>query len=495
MTQSDSSPYTRPPSVAGAHSFYPSNPSQLRDQINHYLEQADLLEEEPPLGLIVPHAGYIYSGPVAGWAYKQIVGHRYDTVIVIAPSHFEPFSYAAVMPAGAYQTPLGEVPVDDELVKELVKAGEKVMEISLQGHLNRGSGLSEHSLEVQLPFLQIVLADFKLVPIVVGGSGWNLCRKIGEAVAKIARGRKVLIVASSDLSHYHSYDKAYQLDQAVIDRIQTMDAEGLAEGCHSGILEACGGVPIAATMTAAGLMSAKNVKILRHATSGDVTGGMRDQVVGYLAAAFYPGSPTESNVSKGKNQDVEPIHIGVDFTHEEKAILLSIARKATIAAVEGKQYKAGVPTSAAPNLHKKRSVFVTIKKEGNLRGCIGNLAPSSPLYALVADVARQSALSDPRFAPVAKKEVKKLNIEVTVLSPMIQISSPGEVVPGLHGVLIRYKGYQGLLLPQVAEEHGWDREQFLVNVCMKAGLSVDTWRNPKVELYIFTADHFAEDEF
>ncbi len=491
MNPSEKSHYVRPPTVAGPRGFYPAEPHVLRTQITHHLDSAEYIEDLPPFGLIAPHAGYIYSGPVAGWAYRQVVGRIYDVVVVLAPSHFEMFPFASVMPRGVYRTPLGDVPVESDVAREFANAAAGAAELSFKGHYANG-GPSEHSLEVQLPFLQVALGDFKLVPVIVGGGGWDLCHRLGAALAAVARSRDVLLVASSDLSHYHDYDTAYRLDRELIARVEAMDGEGVAEGCRSRHLEACGGSPIAAVLAAADRFGARRVRILRHATSGDVPGGMRDQVVGYLAAAVYPGEAEGASTGTDAEPAAESEGSGLEFTTEEKRILLELARQAIVSVVTGKPSGGSVdPAGLTDNLKQLRGMFVTLKSEGRLRGCIGNLAPALPLHELVRDVAIQSALSDPRFPPVSPDEVDGLEIEVTVLGPMKRVESADEVVPGRHGVLIRSGGYQGLLLPQVAEEQGWGREKFLDHVCLKAGLRTGAWRDPEAEIFIFSADHFA----
>jgi len=193
-----------------------------------------------------------------------------------------------VLCEGAYQTPLGIIPVDVDCAKELVAQSDGAAECSRRGHLNRGWGASEHALEVQLPFLQVALkADFKLVPVVVGDTRWEACRKLGESLAKLTATHDVLVVASTDLSHYHSYSEAYRLDEQVIAVVKAGKAREVAEGCRTRQLEACGGGPIAALLAAGEAMGGLEVHILKHATSGDVPFGSQDQVVGYLAAALY----------------------------------------------------------------------------------------------------------------------------------------------------------------------------------------------------------------
>lgn len=279
-------PYLRPPAVAGSYGFYPSKPDVLRSDVQNYINKAKLFGASRPFGLISPHAGYVYSGHVAGWAYRQIVDFSYKTVIVISPSHFIPLSSVSVMPEGAYQTPLGNVEVDSELAAQLVKSGGGSIELSMTGHTNHKWESAEHALEVQLPFLQVVLGDFKLVPVIIGNTGWRLCKQLGKALADVVND-DALIVASSDLSHFHPYKRAIAIDQNVISAIKAGDAHAVAEGCRTGAFEACGGAPIASLLFAAKEKKKNQIEILRHANSGDVTGVQKDKVVGYLAAAVY----------------------------------------------------------------------------------------------------------------------------------------------------------------------------------------------------------------
>jgi AmmeMemoRadiSam system protein B len=228
------------------------------------------------IGLISPHAGYIYSGQVAAHAYKQLDGVSYDAVAVISPVHRMFVGRFAVTSAAAYETPLGLVKVDAELVEATDK------EIGL----SRVSQDNEHSLEIQLPFLQVVLGEFKLLPIMVGDQELSLCQKLGTVLAKVLKGRNALLVASTDLSHFHNYGTAVRLDEIVLERVRAYDPEGLAQDLKRGKCEACGGGPVVAVMLAAQEMGANKAKVLKYMNSGDVTGD-RFQVVGYMAAALY----------------------------------------------------------------------------------------------------------------------------------------------------------------------------------------------------------------
>jgi AmmeMemoRadiSam system protein B len=274
----------RAPEVAGM--FYPDNTSELSRMIQQYLSQAEVLIEGEIGGLVSPHAGYVYSGPVAAWSYKQVEGKTYEVVVVIAPSHFEYFAGSSVYPGKFYETPFGKIPVDQDLAEKLTQVAPNI-HLSESGHAPGFSGRGEHSLEVQLPFLQKTIGEFKLIPIVMADQSWKNVENLGNALAKVLTGKKALIVASSDLSHYHSYDTAYKLDQSLTSYFETFDYQKLLEKCEQHKIEACGYGPIAAMMLACKLMGYTKSKLLKYATSGDVPVGEKSQVVGYMSGAVY----------------------------------------------------------------------------------------------------------------------------------------------------------------------------------------------------------------
>jgi MEMO1 family protein len=267
----------RKSAVAG--SFYEADPGRLRDQVDLLLAQADDVNLSGSIrGLVSPHAGYIYSGPTAAVGYKAVSGKSYDSVIMIGPSHREFFDGASVFPGDAYRTPLGDVPIDVESRDALLKEAPE-LESSDAGH--RG----EHCLEVQLPFLQRVLHEFSFVPIIIGNQKKETCLSLGSAIARASKGKRVLVIASSDLSHYHPYNVAIDLDRHVIDRVEAFDELSLMAQLENDRLEACGGGPVVAAMRATRLMGADRSRVLSYCNSGD-TSGDKSAVVGYLSAAF-----------------------------------------------------------------------------------------------------------------------------------------------------------------------------------------------------------------
>ena len=457
--------------------FYPRDPLVLSETIDKLLEDADILPTKAEVvGIIAPHAGYMYSGPVAAYAYKYILGKKFDTVIVIAPSHTAYFSGVSVYPLGPYETPLGDVPLDEFMIKNMMAKSKNITYIP-EAHER------EHAVEVQLPFLQKVLKDFKLVPLVMGDQSLEMSRELARVIVNVSQGKKVLIVASSDLSHYHPDDVAKEMDARVIDCVERVSDLDLNKRLLNKTAEACGGGPIMALMNVARAKGIRSGKILKYATSGDITGD-RSSVVGYLAAAYILGGKQDS-------QRDEEGKIGVDlgFSEEEKKLLKEIAYKTIEASLKGESYEPEIPRRYS-KLFEKRGVFVTLKKNGELRGCIGYIQPFKPLVELVKDAALAAAFNDPRFPPLSLEELPEIELEISVLTPFREITDPEEIVIGRDGLYIVRGPYSGLLLPQVAVEYNMDRKTFLEHACMKAGLSPDAWEDDDTKIYVFSADVF-----
>ena len=455
--------------IAG--SWYPGNKDTLKKEIERYIAQAKV---SPPKGeivaLIAPHAGYAYSGGVAGCAYKMLLDQPFDRVLIVAPSHRAYFQGASIYKLGGYRTPLGVVPLDRELADALMQQPVPIDYVP-QAHSQ------EHSLEIQLPFLQVVLRDFKLTPIVMGDQAFENCAQLAESIATVCEGKRVLLLASSDLSHFHPYDEAKRLDQIVIDRVSDFDPAGLSDSLRKGDCEACGGGPMITVMLAAKKLGATKSKVLRYANSGDVTGDNRS-VVGYMAAALI------NNPGGGKRK------AGVDLglSEEEKNSLRQLAYQTIRSRCLGKPLPEFSPQS--PRLEEPRGAFVCVKKAGALRGCIGMIEARGALYETIRDMAVQAAFSDPRFCALEPSELGDIEIEISVLTPMERISDPSQIEIGKHGLYIRKGYHSGLLLPQVATENEWDREQFLEWTCKKAGLQPNAWKKSDLELYVFSADVF-----
>ncbi|MGA3286828.1 MAG: AmmeMemoRadiSam system protein B [Bacteroidota bacterium] len=267
----------RAPAVAGM--FYERSPAALRKNIDEMLNRVQLPKIEGTVRAVVsPHAGYVYSGFTAAHAYKLLKGRKYDCVIAVGPSHREYFDGISIYSGDAYETPLGKVPINHEVRSELLH-GEKNIVASVAGHR------SEHSLEVQLPFLQRVLEEFSIVPIIMGDQRRQLCEQLSVALARVMANKNVLLVASSDLSHFHAYDEAVLLDKRVIQAVERFNSDVFIDELEKKSFEACGGGPIAVAMKTAQQLGANRVEVLHYCNSGDITGD-KSGVVGYLAAAF-----------------------------------------------------------------------------------------------------------------------------------------------------------------------------------------------------------------
>ena len=472
------SDHIRQAAVAGA--FYPADPKELAAMVDGFIAQANVPEHKGEVvALVAPHAGYPFSGGVAGYSYAMIKGRPTHRVVVIAPSHYEAFSFTSVYDGDAYVTPLGKVPVDKEFARKLASLNPEI-KLSSQGHVPTPAG-AEHALEDQLPFLQRALGDFQLVPIVMGEQSYLASRALGVALADLIRGTDTLIVASSDLSHYHPYDDAVTIDGKTVNAISEWDYLALSDNFATRTWEACGGAPIVAAMIAAERLGATRAQVIKYANSGDVTGD-RSRVVGYSAVAFLKGE-------EGRHEATPKFSL----TSSEKRQLLEIARKSVESAVkEDKAYK--LPANLPASLMRDRGAFVTLKENGELRGCIGYTVAMQPMAETVRDVAADAALRDPRFHPVAANELPLLKYEVSVLSPLRHVSDINQIKVGEHGLMIVKGRTRGLLLPQVAPEEHWDRNTLLDETAMKAGLPPKAWRDKDADLFMFTAVVFGETE-
>ena len=473
----------RPPCVAGQ--FYPSSADQLRGMVSGYIEAAQGPQLSGDLiAVMAPHAGYIYSGAVAGYSYAALKDRHVRTVILIGPSHHGmPLTGAALSSYDAWETPLGTVPVNQEINQRLLAASSRF-------RLQDAAHANEHCIEVQVPFLQSVLAEFSIVPVVFADAGRANVTAIAEAVASVADDATV-IIASTDLSHYPEQKAASEVDHAILgaictmdaDRIETVDREQLARGIANLHCTACGLGPVVACMEAARKLGASRGTLLHYANSADAEPGTAARCVGYGAVAFtgvrrMPDTPPAA-VSEG------------ELDQPQQAYLLKLARD-TIARYLADGSRLDISTTDEA-MQRERAVFVTLTKGGQLRGCIGQIMARYPLAEAVRNAAISAATEDPRFRAVTADELASLHIEVSVLSPMQPIEDYQDVVVGKHGVLVTRGMSSGVFLPQVAPEQGWDRDEMLRNLCAhKAGLPQDAYKDPETELYVFTAQVFGE---
>ncbi|MCK4910336.1 MAG: AmmeMemoRadiSam system protein B [Thermodesulfovibrionales bacterium] len=444
-----------------AGSFYPLEAARLRLDVKAMLARA---EPSPHSGrlvtLISPHAGYIYSGQVAAAGYRQLEGRRYSTVVLIGSSHRESFRGAAVLAEGSLATPLGNVRIDESAVRALIdeKAGVRIYPKAFE---------MEHSLEVQLPFLQVTLAHgFKVVPILLGQIDRDVFEHLAAGLSHLASRQDVLIIASTDLSHYHDYATAKEMDKKMIDAIRRLSVQESLRLTSAGEAEMCGSSAVLVSLEASRRVGANRAEVYASANSGDVTGD-RGRVVGYVSAGLF----------------VDPLD------QEGRRELLRIARETVTSYVMDRK----VPGRdiVDQRFEADGAVFVTINTHGRLRGCIGDVRAWRPLIDSVVDNAVKASSKDHRFPPMSPHELKDMALEISILSHLTPVGGIEEIEVGRHGLLLSKSGRSGLLLPQVPVQQGWDRDTFLRQLSMKAGLPPDAWRQGAT-IYRFTADVFHE---
>ena len=453
----------RPAVFAGQ--FYEADPSRLAAVIDGYLAAA--APASPPsgriVGLVVPHAGYVYSGRTAAAAYALLQGRSVDTVVIIGPSHRAAFEGASIWPAGGFETPLGVARVDAALAKNIAKAsGFRFLPEAFA---------EEHSVEVQVPFVQRVLPGAAIVPIVMGLQTGPTIRTLAAALTKACRAKNVVVIASTDLSHFLPKDKAQAADAATEALIRDMKTGAIIRKVEAEENIMCGGGPVASVLLMAEKAGRASVRILARTDSS----GFGGPVVGYLAAAVVADEP--------------PAAEEFTLTAEERTELLKMARAALTEFLERRteiEDRSGRDKFRAP-----RGAFVTLTKAGNLRGCIGYIEPVLPLGAAVIRTAILAATEDPRFRSVSAAELKDLRVEISVLTPPREIADPRQVKVGTHGIIVERDGAKGVLLPQVPVENGWDRETFLEEGCLKAGLPRDAWKRG-ARISVFQAIVFHE---
>jgi len=450
----------RKPSHAGT--FYPGGKSELTKTVD------SLLKDAHPAGIkgravamIVPHAGYIYSGPIASHAYRLIKDISPKRIILLGPSHYYPLSNPTLYGEGSFSTPLGEIPINSALTNKIKKRCPDI-KVSQEAHRQ------EHSLEVQLPFLQRVVSHFEIVPILVPPHREALDE---EKPAKVLAGllkedKDLIILVSTDLSHFHSYNQARRIDEDTVKLIKEMSVKKLGQGILSGKNELCGDGAVLTGMLCAREFGAKNVEVLSFASSGDIQGD-KSRVVGYAAIVF------SAKNEKADNPGIE----------DAEAEILQIARQTIETYVREKKIPMVTPKAAI--FKEKRGVFVTLMKHGALRGCIGRFDPDENFLTILQKMAVASATKDYRFSPVTAGELKDIEIEVSILSPLKKIGSLDEFVVGEHGIYMKKGARASTFLPQVATEQGWDKEKTLRHLSLKAGLDQDGWKD--AEFYIYTS--------
>ena len=476
-------PVIRP--ATQANRFYTGDADALSHEIDSFLANH---KERPKFdnlaALIVPHAGYYYSGNVAAAAYQSVPAKPYKRIFLLGPSHHEWLDGASVnTEVDYYATPLGNVKVDRETALKLVE--NDIFTYHSEAHDR------EHCLEVQLPFLQRLFTIHSslftksvppIVPIIISTNDFQKLMQMAEVLKPYLTDENLFII-SSDFSHYPTYDDAYEVDARTGRAIESGSVDNLIgaveknrrSGKRNLSTSACGQVPIITLLIMCN--EQYDIRHLLYQNSGDIN-GERDRVVGYHAFAFLRPQQDGSEQSDS----------GFTLSDEDKRILKDIALTSIRDSLDGKPVAAANYSLFTNHYSLKQNcgAFVSLHKSGRLRGCIGHFGEDVPLYEIVAEMARAAAFQDPRFSPVTRDELNDLDIEISVLTPMRRIQSLDEFELHRHGIYIR-KGYRsGTFLPQVADEVNWIKEEFVSHCAQdKAGIGWDGWRD--AELYVYEA--------
>ena len=468
----------RPAYKAGT--WYPGDPEVLAQQVDEFLARASPPKVTGrPMAVISPHAGYRFSGPTAAAGYSLLRGHTYKRVIVLAFSHGHAGSYAGVdLPADltAYHTPLGRVSIDRAVCQDL--ASKSVFD-SHPG-IDRG----EHSLELQLPFLQRVLGQFQLVPLLVGRMSDEVCAQAAAAIVPWL-DEDTLLVASSDFTHFGPNYGYQPFNRDVAEKLRALggqaavpiircDYDGFVNHLAATGDTICGRGPIRLLLRILSMQGGAQAARAAFDTSGNVTGDWTNSVT-YQSFVFTrrPGTLDEPS----------------------RSALLQIARRTVTAHLNGRNPPSVEADKLPAALRAAGACFVTLENHGRLRGCIGNMKAVGPLYSAVIRNA-VSACQDYRFVndPVTAGELDQIDLEISYLTPLKRVVNTDDIIIGRHGLWIVLGTRRGVLLPQVAYERGWTRAQFLAQTCRKAGLPPDAWKRADAEIYSFEAEVFGEPE-
>jgi AmmeMemoRadiSam system protein B/AmmeMemoRadiSam system protein A len=467
--------------MAAAGSFYPSDPSELRALLGNLFSKAKLASVKDVIAIICPHAGYEFSGVVAASSYNQLdPGKQYDNVFIIGSSHHIAFMGASIYNVGDYQTPLGKIKVNIDLANKLIKENAVFS-------YNPDADRNEHSIEVQVPFLQYYLKkSFTLVPIILGTQSTESCRKIARALKPYLNGNNLFVI-SSDFSHYPPYNDALMVDKNTCDAILTNQPDRLLSTLKANeeknvtnlATSLCGWTSVLTLLYMTEDDPGIAMTPVYYQNSGDSKFQDKSQVVGYW-----------SIVLSKKNITIPSSH-SFNLTDKDKKELLKIARNTLVQYICNNKIPEINASGFSATLKTPCGAFVTLNENSVLRGCVGCFNAEEPLYKVIQQMAIASSTQDNRFPPVDPKEVSGISIEISVLSPMKKISSIDEIVLGKHGIYIKKGSHSGTFLPQVATGTGWSKEDFLGHCSRdKAGLGWNGWKD--ADIYIYEATVFSE---
>ncbi len=474
---SQSKPIDRKPAAAGR--FYSANAETLRNDIVRLFSDCKKPEEGMnPRAIIVPHAGYVFSGKIAASSFSATPKNaRYENIFLIGSSHIMAFEGASVYSTGDFITPLGKITVNREIAEKLKKEN-PVFRFPTTAHLQ------DHCLEVQIPFIQFYYSVTpKIVPVIIGTTNSSDLKKIAEALRPWFTPENLFVI-SSDFSHYPSYENGNKADYLTATALASGDPlvflEALKKNSASNInglsTSMCGWTSGLTLLYLAGENKDLEFKKIAYCNSGDSPYGNKDEVVGYHAIALVGKADIKSN--PGKSED------SFNFTSEEKGLLFEIARNSIKSNLYEKTRFKPDEKKLPEALKRPLGAFVTLKINGVLRGCIGRFVSTKPLYELVGESAISSAFGDPRFPGLTLSEYEKVEMEITVLGPMRKISNISEIELGKHGIYVKKGINAGTMLPQVATENGWSVEEFLGYTARdKAGIGWDGWKTADLFIY------------
>jgi len=417
-----------------------------------------------------------------------VKGNEYDLIVILGTNHTTAgFSDISVYPKGAFGTPIGNLEIDAELAGELLMKDSDV-NADLSVHKD------EHSIEVQAPFIKYLFPHVKILPVIVGKPDIEMCTKFDKALADLIKDRKVLIVASSDLSHYPAFNDAIKVDNTTLKTIAGLNPkeivsvmqEQLEKNTPNLVTCGCGEAPIITAVILAKQLGANCASIISYSNSGYTPVGTADRVVGYGAMVIKKGTASPIN-------DVDTLITDNTYklTPSDKKALLDYARKTLQVYFDAQVVP--LPRNMNSMLKMKRGAFVTLREHGDLRGCIGHMSEDMPLCTVVGSMALQAAFNDTRFSSLAREELPIVELEISVLTPFTKIKNADEIVMGRDGVIVKKGRRQAVFLPQVATETGWSKEEFGDQLCFKAGLEAGDWKD--AELFTFQADVFSEPDF
>lgn len=469
--------FDRQPVAAGR--FYPAGRETLvRDITRHFDECVKLTGSHKVRAVISPHAGYVFSGKIAASAFSSVDRTRpIKNIFLIGSSHIMAFEGASVYVSGDFVTPLGKAVVNREIGEQLRREN-RLFNTSVSAHQQ------EHSLEVQIPFIQHWFGpDQKIVPIIIGTNNTGSIKRMAETLKPWFTDDNLFVI-SSDFSHYPSYNDANRIDRKTADAIISGIPDEFLKVLKSNEAGKTGGLSTSMCGWTSGLLlmylTENNPQLeylhIDYCNSGDTNFGSKDEVVGYHAIAVV-----EKMVSKGSSDDIRG---EISFSDNDKSELFAIARNSIRSQFDNRKFTSPDESKLPELLKKPYGAFVTLKIDGRLRGCIGRFISADPLYEAVSASACSSAFEDYRFSPLTRKEFEKTEIEITVLGPLKKISSIKEIVLGKHGIYIKKDNRSGTMLPQVATENGWSVEEFLGYTARdKAGLGWDGWKNAEIYIY------------